>query len=186
MISLSMPPSVLLSPVTPSPNSSSWHTARTGLSPTPQQPCTPTEIVPRLYISDLASAESAASLRAHGITHVLSAMCGRVILPPDVPIKQLQLPLQDSPFAELAEFLPTSTAFVANALRDPNARVLVHCVQGVSRSSSVVCAYLIAEYGWTPDRALQFLLSKYSQAEPNPGFIMQLNEYARSLQGSVQ
>jgi len=104
------------------------------------------------------------------------------MLPPAIPIERLHLPLQDSPFAELADYLPSSTAFVANALRDPNARVLVHCVQGVSRSSSIVCGYLIAKYGWTPERALQFVKSKYSQAEPNPGFIMQLGEYARTLQ----
>ncbi|CCM00506.1 uncharacterized protein FIBRA_02540 [Fibroporia radiculosa] len=180
-ISLTMPATALrYSPASPSP-SASWRSAQSSA-----QASLPTEIVPRLFISDICAAESAHTLVSLGITHVLSAMCGRVILPPALPLERLQIPLQDSPFSELANFLPSSTSFVSNALRDPNARVLVHCAQGVSRSSSVVCAYLIAKYGWSPEQALQYVKSKYSQADPNPGFVMQLGEYARSLQGAGQ
>ncbi|OSX65382.1 hypothetical protein POSPLADRAFT_1179082 [Postia placenta MAD-698-R-SB12] len=171
-------------PPSPSPTSTVWYTPATGFpgSPAALQQLPPTEIVPRLFIADLAAAESAHTLLTLGITHVLSAMNGRVHLPPAIPLERLHLPLQDSPFAELAAHLPASTSFVADALRDPNARVLVHCAQGISRSSSIVCAYLIAKNGWSPDHALQFVKNKYSIAEPNPGFVMQLGEYARSLQ----
>lgn len=143
----------------------------------------PTEVVPRLYLSDISAAESSSTLRALGITHVVSAMFGVVHLPHGVSIQQLQLPLQDNPFAELAEYLPRSTAFISDALRDPQARVLVHCVQGISRSTSIVCAYLIAHYGWTPAQAVQYIKSKRSLADPNPGFVSQLGEYAASLRG---
>lgn len=143
----------------------------------------PTEVIPRLYLSDISAAESSSTLRALGITHIVSAMFGLVALPHGVPVQQLQIPLQDNPFAELAEHLPRSTAFIADALRDPHARVLVHCVQGISRSTSVVCAYLIAHYGWTPAQAVHYVKSKRSLADPNPGFVSQLGEYAASLRG---
>ncbi|EMD38111.1 hypothetical protein CERSUDRAFT_34809, partial [Gelatoporia subvermispora B] len=138
----------------------------------------PTEIIPRVYVGDINAAENAATLASLGITHVLSAMRGHVAIPPGFPIEVLQLPLQDSPFAELAGFLPRATAFLSTALRNPHARVLVHCVQGVSRSSSVVCAFLIAQYGWTPEQAVQYVKSKRPNAQPNPGFVSQLKEYA--------
>jgi protein-tyrosine phosphatase len=143
----------------------------------------PTEVIPRVYVADLAAAENATVLAHLGITHVLSAMPGTVAVPP-IPtlLQSLQLPLHDSPFAELAEHLPRATAFIADALADPQARVLVHCVQGVSRSASVVCAYLIRAYGWTPAQAVQYVKSKRPAAEPNPGFITQLGEYAELLQ----
>jgi len=144
----------------------------------------PTEIIPRLFVGDLNAAENAATLASLGITHVLSAMRGHVAIPPGLPVEVLQLPLQDSPFAELAGFLPRATAFLASALRNPHARVLVHCVQGVSRSSSVVCAFLIAQYGWMPEQAVQYVKSKRPNAEPNPGFVSQLREYADSLRGA--
>lgn len=181
-ISLSMPPS-FNTLAAPSPASPSWRAPHSGVPlSVASSALPPTEVVPNLFIADLGAAENPKILIQLGITHVLSAMCGRVLLPPNVSLAQLQLPLQDSPFAELAEYLPASTHFLSDALRDPKARVLVHCAQGISRSSSVVCAYLIAKYGWTPDQAMRFLKSKYALADPNPGFVMQLGEYARSLE----
>ncbi|TFK46693.1 phosphotyrosine protein [Heliocybe sulcata] len=141
-----------------------------------------TEIIPRLYLSDLSCAENPALLSALGITHVLSAMRGSVVIPPSV--KSKQIPLEDHPFAELAAHLPSATSFVREALRDGNAKVLVHCAQGVSRSASVVSAFLIAAYGWTPQQAVQFVKEKRPAAEPNFGFVSQLKEYADSIKPS--
>lgn len=142
----------------------------------------PTEIIPRLYISDIYSAENAHTLDSFGITHVLSAMCGTVVIPHHTTsgthIKHCKIPLVDTPFSELAGFLPTSTSFVREALRDENARVLVHCVKGVSRSASVIAAFLIADFGWSPEKAVAFVKAKRAVAEPNSGFVQQLGEYA--------
>ena len=140
-----------------------------------------TEILPNLYISDINVAECPATLSSLGITHVLSAMSGSVHIPAMLPIRKLQVPLLDTPFAELAAFLPSTTDFLTDALRDKNAKVLVHCVKGVSRSASVISAYLIARYGWTRDQAVNYVQSKRMNAQPNRGFISQLDEYARSL-----
>lgn len=141
-----------------------------------------TEIIPRLYMSDLSCAENPALLAALGITHVLSAMRGAVAVPPSV--QQKQIPLEDHPFAELAAHLPGATSFVRDALRDGDARVLVHCAQGVSRSASVVSAFLIAQYGWTPQQAVQYVKEKRAAAEPNFGFVAQLQEYADSIKAA--
>ena len=151
-------------------------------TPYPLRPPSASEIVPRLYVSDLAFVENPAALASLGITHVLSAMRGYVALPH--PIKRAQCPLDDLPFSELAAHLPQTTAFLRAALMDPNARVLVHCVEGVSRSTSVVAAYLIAEYGWSPAQAIQCVKTRRRAAEPNFGFVQQLQEYADSLRRS--
>lgn len=154
-------------------------------TPTYQASAPPTEVIPRLYVSDLAAVENPAVLAHLGITHVVSAMHGHVAFPPTpISLSRLQIPLSDSPFAELAEHLPGATAFISDALQDPRARVLVHCVQGISRSASIVCAYLIRAYGWTPAQAIQYLKSKRPSAEPNPGFVSQLGEFAGSLRSA--
>lgn len=57
--------------------------------------------------------------------------------------------------------------------------ILVHCAAGISRSPTIVAAYLL-EYGYAPsvDVALQQLLSRRKIVHPNAGFIQQLrNEY---------
>lgn len=172
------------------PSTSTPMTAATWLAVSPVSRETPyalrppsaSEILPRLFVSDLAFAENSASLASLGVTHVLSAMCGHVAVPRNIHLQHVQCNLEDLPFAELVDKLPGTTKFIRDALRDPNARVLVHCVEGVSRSTSVVCAYLIAEYGYTTERAIQYVKLKRRSAEPNFGFVQQLREYADKLQ----
>ena len=143
------------------------------------------EIFPRLYISDLQTAEDAALISSLGITHVLSAMPGHVALPPTVTAHAVQVPLHDAPFAELAAHLPRTTRYIARALRSsPDARVLVHCAMGTSRSVAVVCGYLIAAHRLHPSQALEFVRARRAAAAPNRGFIDQLHEYYRSLASS--
>lgn len=120
-------------------------------------------------------------LKALGVTHILSAMRGSVYIPCDLGLRHIQISIEDLPFAELAAHLPNTTSFIVDAMRDPNARILVHCMQGVSRSASVVAAYLMAVYGWTPQQAVLFVKSKRKAADPNSGFVAQLGEYAESL-----
>ncbi|KAF8065355.1 protein-tyrosine phosphatase-like protein [Lyophyllum atratum] len=170
--------SPVVPPTYPSPQNYQHHRTPRGAS----------EIIPRLYISDLAFAENPASLASHGITHIISAISSSVLLPPASvlhpypPPRHLHVKVEDFPFAELAAHLPTTTAWIREAYRGtPNARVLVHCAEGVSRSVSVVAAFLIAQYGWTPAEAVQFIKSKRRVADPNFGFVQQLGEYARSL-----
>ena len=141
------------------------------------------EILPRLYISDLSFAENPTSLSSYAITHVLSTLPDNIYLPPmHPPLARLQINLEDFPFEELVAHLPATTAWIRDAIKSsPDARVLVHCVEGVSRSVSVVAAFLIATYGWTPVEALQFIKSKRRVANPNFGFVQQLGEYAKSL-----
>lgn len=143
----------------------------------------PTEIIPRLYISDLAAVENATLVAQYGITHVVSVMRGAVALP--APVVWLQVPVSDNPFAELVEHLPRAVAFIAGALLDPRARVLVHCVQGVSRSASVVAAFLIKECGQSPAQAVQFVKARRPGSEPNSGFVTQLGEYANMVRAGA-
>ncbi|KAL5490238.1 TIF1 [Sanghuangporus weigelae] len=141
-----------------------------------------TEIIPGLYMSDLSAAESVKTHDCYGITHVLSVMPGNVILPRTSrpsPLT-LQIPIRDTPFEELAGHLSRTSAFISDALHK-RGRVLVHCVQGMSRSASVVAAYLMATYGWSVQQAVQFVRDRCSTAQPNSGFLLQLQEYHDAL-----
>lgn len=146
----------------------------------------PSEIIPRLYISDLSFVENQSALTSYGITHVVSAISGKVLIPPSsaqfASPQHLHVRVEDLPFAELASHLPHTTAWINAALRsNPNARIVVHCAEGISRSVSVVAGFLMAQYGWTPSEAVQYIKSKRRGAEPNFGFVQQLGEYGRTL-----
>lgn len=61
-------------------------------------------------------------------------------------------------------------------------KTLVHCHGGVSRSSAVVAAFFIKEYGVPADRAVAFLRTKRFCVDPK--CVENLREYARLLQKS--
>ena len=48
--------------------------------------------------------------------------------------------------------------------------VLVHCAAGVSRSASIVIAYLMRIKGWTYAEAFSYVKSKRFVICPNSGF----------------
>lgn len=53
-------------------------------------------------------------------------------------------------------------------------RVLVHCTLGISRSITIIAAYIMWRWGFGAARALQFIKEKRNTASPNEGFIDQL------------
>lgn len=59
--------------------------------------------------------------------------------------------------------------------------VLVQCHAGVSRSATIICAYLIKHHALTPEQALSLLKEKRHRAKPNMGFLYQLQEYWSNL-----
>ena len=158
-------------------------------------------------MSDLAAAESPKTYAQLGITHVLSVMPGKVILPAVATragptLKTLQIPITDTPFEELAAHLAHTTAFICDALQPQpqyasgrgggvggmggGGAVLVHCVQGMSRSASVIAAYLICTRGCSVREAVDYVKSRSSTAQPNVCFMAQLQEYYEALRAQQQ
>ncbi|KAK3440882.1 hypothetical protein EUGRSUZ_B01140 [Eucalyptus grandis] len=61
--------------------------------------------------------------------------------------------------------------------------VLVHCFVGKSRSVTIVVAYLMKKHGMSLSQALEHVKSRRPQASPNSGFMSQLQDYEKFLQG---
>lgn len=57
---------------------------------------------------------------------------------------------------------------------------------GISRSATVVCAYLVAEQGMKASAAIDFVREKRPIICPNVGFRRQLNEYAARFHGTTE
>jgi len=55
--------------------------------------------------------------------------------------------------------------------------VLVHCHAGVSRSVSIVIAYLIRTQNWNPYQAFEYVRQQRDRAKPNVSFWNQINHY---------
>jgi len=96
----------------------------------------------------------------------------------DVPEQKLW---KDTKWDQLLEAIE----FVESSLRDGR-NVVVHCMQGKSRSVTVILAYLTAlRHCASIHAALEFTKDKRPMAEPNEGFLAQLREFEKSQELSA-
>jgi predicted patatin/cPLA2 family phospholipase len=84
------------------------------------------------------------------------------------------------PFVNIARHFQECLQFIKECLQ-MGGRVLVHCFAGVSRSASVVIAYLMREHGQTFVDALNYTRRRRPIVFPNFGFQRQLLDYERAL-----
>eukprot|EP00667_Euglena_gracilis_P017980 EG_transcript_19003 len=88
------------------------------------------------------------------------------------------VPLDDSPAQRLnppSPALQAAMQFIHECV-SANASVLVNCAMGVSRSPSVVIAYLITYHGMSYDEAYGIVVAGRPAAKPNAGFQSQLRQ----------
>ena len=92
-----------------------------------------------------------------GITHVVSAILGiEKIAPKDFDYHIVHI--RDVEWVDIYKYLSDTSDYITNALKSsPDAKVLIHCKCGVSRSATLLCAYLIKEHNMTTTQAINFL-----------------------------
>jgi rhodanese-related sulfurtransferase len=88
-------------------------------------------------------------------------------------IRYCQIPVRDHAGADILTYLPGATTFLDNNLRQGTS-VLVHCEMGVSRSATVVLAYLMQYHNMTRDQSYVILKQRRPSINPNEGFWQQL------------
>jgi hypothetical protein len=99
---------------------------RSGRRPPLGRGHTASEVLPRLYLTDLFTARDEAQLTSLGITHIVSVIEFAPILPQTQSLRTLHIPLSDDANQDILTHLPVTTSFISDALaEDPNSRVLV-------------------------------------------------------------
>ncbi len=87
---------------------------------------TPSEILPRLWLSGLYTAVDEEQLVAIGVTHIVSILEQRPKYPAALKkLKTLHISLQDVNTADLLQHFDATTAFIKAALEDKRNVVLV-------------------------------------------------------------
>uniref|UniRef100_A0A0C9PJ41 Dusp12_0 protein n=1 Tax=Fopius arisanus TaxID=64838 RepID=A0A0C9PJ41_9HYME len=141
-------------------------------------PSSADEIEPSLYLGNLTAATDVKWLKDTKITHILTVdscpLPRRIQLLPDLTVKYIQL--TDMPREDFLPYFDESHDFIDQALTS-GGKILVHCYFGVSRSSTLVIAYMMKKYEMTFDVALDVVKSKRRFVSPNSGFVAQLKLY---------
>ena len=130
------------------------------------------EIIPqKLYLGNNEAAKNLDILKKNNITSIL--ICGYFLsefFPDEFIYKTLEF--EDNEFEIITYALVKGIDFI-----DKNKCVFVHCRKGVSRSSSIVIAYLMFHFKKSFDEAYDFALKKKSNIQPNDNFIKQLKQF---------
>ncbi|KAJ7132160.1 protein-tyrosine phosphatase-like protein [Mycena epipterygia] len=137
-------------------------------------------IVPHVYLSDYFTAHDEKQLSKLGITHVVSILDRVPTIPECIPEeRRLYISIADRSDVDISQYLNQTTEFISAALAEnENNNVLVHCFQGVSRSATVVCAYLVATTTMTASESIVYVQAKRSIVCPNIGFRNQLQTWS--------
>ncbi|KAL0577895.1 hypothetical protein V5O48_004090 [Marasmius crinis-equi] len=127
----------------------------------------------QIFIGNLASAKAPEVRERLGITHILSVCQDFHSTGPN----HLSICVADSEYEDILIHLPKACKFIQSAL-DEGGRVLVHCVMGVSRSTTVLAAYLMQSRRISPTAALRIIQKCRPCVLPNYGFLKQLDVFA--------
>ncbi|CDW56498.1 dual specificity protein phosphatase [Trichuris trichiura] len=92
--------------------------------------------------------------------------------------------IQDLPTEDIKKYFEECNDFI-NQARRANGRCLVHCNAGISRSVSIVMAYLIKYEEMSVKSALYYVKAIRPVAQPNNGFLLQLLEYEEEVRGRL-
>ncbi|VDK38416.1 unnamed protein product [Dibothriocephalus latus] len=138
-------------------------------------------ILPHLYLGNYQDAANLSLLKRLGVTHILNVTR-------DLPMAfeetnsfhYLRLPALDSTEQNIYPFFEKAIEFIDGA-KETRGVVLVHCLAGISRSASIVMAYMLYHTPLTVLEAYKLLQSLRPIADPNLAFLGQLDSFRRLI-----
>ncbi|KAM6182125.1 LOW QUALITY PROTEIN: dual specificity protein phosphatase 13B [Erethizon dorsatum] len=137
------------------------------------------EVWPNLFLGDAYAARDKSRLMQMGITHVVNAAAGRFQVDTGakfyhgLPLEYYGIEADDNPYFDISIYFLPVARYIRAALSSPRGRVLVHCAMGVSRSATLVLAFLMICENMTLVEAIQ-AVQAHRDICPNSGFLRQL------------
>ncbi|XP_013927636.1 PREDICTED: protein phosphatase Slingshot homolog 1-like [Thamnophis sirtalis] len=144
----------------------------------------PSLIFDHLYLGSEWNASNLEELRGSGVDYILNVTREIDNFFPGL-FAYHNIRVYDEETTDLLAHWNEAYHFI-NKARKNHSKCLVHCKMGVSRSASTVIAYAMKEFGWSLEKAYNYVKQKRSIARPNAGFMRQLLEYQGILDASKQ
>lgn len=135
----------------------------------------PAEIIPFLYLGNERDSADITMLRKLGVTKVLNVSRNCANHFPEY-FEYLHVPVEDRVYADISQHFGKALQFIEHA-RGEGCSILVHCRAGISRSATVIMAYLIQYYGKSMEEAFDFIKLKHPCISPNFNFMGQLLQF---------
>ncbi|XP_027479252.2 dual specificity protein phosphatase 15 isoform X3 [Zalophus californianus] len=133
-----------------------------------------TKVLPGLYLGNFIDAKDPDQLGRNKITHIISIHESPQPLLQD--ITYLRIPVADTPEVPIKKHFKECINFI-HCCRLNGGNCLVHCFAGISRSTTIVTAYVMTVTGLGWRDVLEAIKATRPIANPNPGFRQQLEEF---------
>jgi len=130
------------------------------------------KIIDNLYLGNLESTKDYKFLYLNNIKYILSLTQNEVRLEPK-KYKHIHFNVKDAPYEDLISLFDICNSFINEALNN-NFGILVHCDMGISRSATIVIAYLMKRRSKSFNNIFQYVKFKRPIINPNFGFQAQL------------
>jgi protein-tyrosine phosphatase/Leucine-rich repeat (LRR) protein len=140
----------------------------------------PDKVMDFVYLGSLRTAQCNEVYKDLDIKYVLTAGRNLDVFLPEGMI-QLELPLDDVPGENISLFFKDAFHFIDSAIKEQKG-VLLHCFAGLSRSVTVMVAYLMkTRYPLSMEDALTLVKQARPNSHPNEGFIRSLKAFEGQL-----
>jgi len=140
----------------------------------------PTFIIDNLWLGSYQAAINRHFLIQNNVTHILYLLKEEKPVYPKI-FKYKQIKIEDNEKENLFQYFDEAIEYIEK-VRLNNEGVLVHCAAGVSRSPSIVIAYLMASEKIPFEQAFEFVKQKRPGVSPNDSFRDQLKLFESTLE----
>ena len=135
-----------------------------------------------MFISDMDTASDSELIDSLAITHIIT-LNNQIPFP--TKYEYFPINIDDAPNEDIFQYFDETYEFIEQSQRSQAAgggySCLVHCAAGVSRSASIVLAYIMRKLQIPLSDALALLQGDRPCVQPNPGFMFQLRVYQYQL-----
>ena len=137
----------------------------------------------KIYLGGEQPANNKKFIKDNNIGAIICVMKKSPILINDTEvnhIKFLHIMIDDIMSEKIIDHFETSYHFI-NDMIEQGRSIYIHCQMGISRSPTIVIAYLMKKFNLSLHSAKSFVVSKRPQVDPNISFYCQLEKYETIL-----
>ena len=151
------------------------------------------QITINIFTSGYLVAKDITYLIKNNFTHVINCSRGSSMETPNdeivksqnyeksPSIKYLPIFLRDDPGADIINCFFQAIDFIESDNKKINKKILIHCIEGISRAPAIIAGYLIWKNSMTTEKAIELIKSKRDCVDINLGFIIQLHKWENYL-----
>ena len=152
-----------------------------------------TQITTNIYTSGYLVAKDVTYLLNNNFTHVINCSRSSSMESPNdeliksqnyeksPSIKYLPIFLRDDPGADIINCFFQVIDFIESDSEKNNKKILIHCIEGISRAPAIIAGYLMWKNKLKTEEAIQLIKSKRSCVDINLGFFIQLHKWEKYL-----